>query len=336
MRILVTGANGFIGSFVVQESIKRGYTTYAAMRSTSDKSNLTGLSPKFIDLPYSDKDKLVSFLSEFKIHNEKWDYIVHTMGVTKCKNKEDFERINYSYTRNFIEALMETDMVPKHFVYLSSLSAWGEGDSINFSEIKENDLPHPNTYYGKSKLKTEQYIQSLGKGKLPYTIFRPTGVYGPKEKDYLVMLKTLRFHLNPGIGVGVQYITFIYVKDLVNAIFLAIDTKPQGKAYFVADGDVWTSDDYAKLAQRILGVKYVMNIKFPAPIVKGVAYLLDVIGGWLGTTPTLNLDKYYILTAKNWKCDISPLCNDLGFKAYYTLEKGLKECVDWYRKEGWL
>lgn len=336
MKILVTGANGFIGSFVIEEALNRGYLTYAAMRSSSDKSNLKGLSPHFIDLPYSNKDKLISYLYEWKKLHGKWDYIVHTMGVTKCKNKDDFDLINYRYTKNFIDALIETEMVPKHFVYLSSLSAFGEGNCISFSEIKANDTPSPNTYYGKSKLKTEQFIQSLNIYNFPYTIFRPTGVYGPKEKDYLVMLKTLQSHLNPGIGVGTQYITFIYVKDLVNAIFLALEKTPQGKAYFVADGDVWTSDEYAELAQKILGVKKVLNIKFPAPIVKGIAYLFDKVGGWFGFTPTLNLDKYYILTARNWKCDISPLCNDLGFKANYNLEQGLKECIDWYRKEGWL
>lgn len=335
MKILVTGANGFIGSFVIEEAQKRGYETYAAMRSSSDKSNLKGLTPHFIDLPYANKDKLISYLSEWKKSYGKWDYIVHTMGVTKCKNKEDFETVNYLYTKNFIEALLETEMTPQHFIYLSSLSAFGEGDSIHFTEIKPNDTPNPNTYYGKSKLKAEQFIQTLG-GTLPYTILRPTGVYGPKEKDYLVMLKTLQKYLNPGIDVGIQYITFIYVKDLVDVIFKALENGAKGKAYFVADGDVWTSDEYAKLAQKLLGIKHVVTLKFPAPIVKGIAFIFDKVGGCLGTTPTLNLDKYYILTARNWKCDITPLQKDLGFKAKYNLEQGLKESIEWYKKEGWL
>ena len=335
MKILVTGANGFIGSFIVEEALNRGYLTFAAMRSSSDKTNLNGVSPNFIDLPYSNKGKLISSLSEFKVSHGKWDYIIHTMGVTKCKNKSDFDLINFSYTRNFIEALIETEMVPKHFDYLSSLSAFGEGNCTDFSEIKLTDKANPNTYYGKSKLKSEEYIQSL-KGSLPYTILRPTGVYGPKEKDYLVMLKTLQKRINPGINVGVQYITFIYVKDLVNVIFKVLDNGAHGKAYFVADGDVWTSDEYAKLAQRLLRIKHVLTLKFPAPIVKGVAYIFDKVGGWLGTTPTLNMDKYYILTAKNWKCDITPLQKDLGFKAKYNLEQGLKESIEWYKKEGWL
>lgn len=335
MKILVTGANGFIGSFVIEEAQKRGYETYAAMRSSSDKSNLKGLTPHFIDLPYANKDKLISYLSEWKKSYGKWDYIVHTMGVTKCKKKEDFETVNYLYTRNFIEALLETEMTPQHFIYLSSLSAFGEGDSIHFTEIKPNDTPNPNTYYGKSKLKAEQFIQTL-RGTLPYTILRPTGVYGPKEKDYLVMLKTLQKYLNPGIDVGIQYITFIYVKDLVDVIFKALENGAKGKAYFVADGDVWTSDEYAKLAQKLLRIKHVLTLKFPAPIVKGIAFIFDKVGGYLGTTPTLNLDKYYILTARNWKCDIEPLQKDLGFNAKYNLEQGLKESIEWYKKEGWL
>ena len=117
-------------------------------------------------------------------------------------------------------------------------------------------------------------------------------------------------------------------------------TNTEGKceieAYFVADGDVWTSDEYAKLAQKLLGIKHVVTLKFPAPIVKGIAFIFDKVGGCLGTTPTLNLDKYYILTARNWKCDIEPLQKDLGFNAKYNLEQGLKESIEWYKKEGWL
>ena len=85
-----------------------------------------------------------------------------------------------------------------------------------------------------------------------------------------------------------------------------------------------------------MGINRVVSLKFPAPIVKGIAFIFDKVGGWIGSTPTLNLDKYYILTARNWKCDIEPLQKDLGFNAKYNLERGLKESIEWYKKEGWL
>ena len=335
MKILITGANGFIGSFVVEEALSRNMEVWAAVRSNSNKDNLEGLTPHFIDLPYGDKDKLKSLFEKQKKEHGKWDFVVHTMGLTKCKQKGDFDKVNYEYTKNLIEALMECDMTPLHFVYMSSLSAFGDGDKKTLREIRLDDTPTPNTYYGKSKLKSERYLQSLDVQKFPYTILRPTGVYGPKEKDYFVMLQTLSNHLNPGIGYAPQYITFIYVKDLVKVVFLAIEKKAYGKAYFVADGDVWTSDDYASLCKKLLGVK-ALTLKIPEFLAKAVCYAFDVVGGWFGVTPTLNVDKYNILVAKNWKCDVEPLKNELGFSADYQLEKGMKECIEWYRGKGWL
>ncbi|MBR2262693.1 MAG: NAD(P)-dependent oxidoreductase [Paludibacteraceae bacterium] len=335
MKILITGANGFIGSFVVEEAINRGFDTWAAMRSNSSKSNLAGLNPNFIDLPYGNIDELKKILLKQKDSFGKWDYVVHTMGLTKCKQKTDFDVVNFQYTQNLIKALIETEMVPDHFVYMSSLSAFGDGDKITLKEIRLDDEPKPNTYYGMSKLKSERFIQSLDSDQFHYTILRPTGVYGPKEKDYFVMLQTLSNHLNPGIGYTPQYITFIYVKDLVKTIFLSIEKKAYGKAYFVADGDVWTSDEYAELCKKLLGVK-ALTLKIPECVAKLVCYTFDKIGGLFGVTPTLNIDKYNILVAKNWKCDIQPLKEELGFVADYPLEKGMIECIDWYKANKWL
>jgi hypothetical protein len=104
----------------------------------------------------------------------------------------------------------------------------------------------------------------------------------------------------------------------------------------VADGDVWNSDDYTKLSMKKLGVAWAVPVRVPCFLVKAIAYTLDTVCGWFGVTPTLNKDKYNILSARNWKCDIEPLKKDLGFKADYPLEKGLEECIEWYRKEGWL
>ncbi|MDR1729245.1 MAG: NAD(P)-dependent oxidoreductase [Prevotellaceae bacterium] len=334
MKILITGATGFIGSFIVEESLKRGNETWAGVRKTSSMKFLPDSAIKTIDLPYSDKEKMVGMLTGQKAQHGKWDVIIHNMGLTKCENKSDFDRVNFDYTRNFILALQEADMVPEQFVYMSSLSAFGSGNPASLEEIKLNDVPVPDTLYGKSKLKAEEFIQSLP--GFPYTILRPTGVYGPREKDYFVMLQTLQRHLNPAIGFKPQYITFIYVKDLVKAIFLSIEKKAIGKAYFVADGDVWTSDEYADLVKKELGIKWAIPVKVPCMLVKALAYSLDTVGGWFGKTPTLNKDKYSILSALNWKCEVGALNKDLGFEPDYHLQQGLRECIEWYRKEKWL
>lgn len=333
MKILVTGASGFIGSFIVEEALNRG-EVWAGLRASSSKKYLPFQDLKFVDIPYAKRDEAVALLREHKEMFGKWDVIIHNMGLTKCKHVSDFDRVNFEYTKNFIEALIEADMVPNHFVYMSSLSAFGPGDPKSLAELKLDDEPKPNTAYGLSKLKTERYLRSLH--NFPYTILRPTGVYGPREKDYFVMLQTLSRHLNPAIGFKPQFITFIYVKDLVKTIFLCVEKGAIGKEYFVADGDVWNSDDYTKVSMEKLGVNWAVPVRVPCFLVKAIAYALDTVCGWFGITPTLNKDKYNILSARNWKCDIEPLKNDLGFKADYPLDRGLEECIEWYRKEGWL
>ena len=334
MKILITGASGFIGSFLVEKALDKEFETYAGIRKSSSKEYLKDEQIKFIDLKYSDVSELTKQLEDFKREHGKFDYIVHNAGVTKCNNKKDFDRINFEYTKNFVDALIATDMVPQKFVYMSSLSAWGPGNEKTLAPIMLSDKPNPNTIYGKSKLKSEEYIKSL-KG-FPYIFARPTGVYGPREKDYFVFNKTVKNGLIPSMGFKQQYLTFIYVRDLVDFVFTALESHVVQKGYFITDGHVYTSTEYANIVKRHLGKKRAIKIKVPLFIVKGISYFLDTVCGWFGKSPTLNKDKYKMLCAMNWICEIEPLRDDFNFEAQYDLDRGMKESIEWYRKEGWL
>ena len=241
-RILITGASGFIGSFLVEKALREGYETWAGVRKSSSREYLKDDRIQFLDLSFGDKNKLKEQLSHFKKKCGKFDYVVHNAGVTKCLDAEDFDKINFRYTANLIDALREVDAVPDKFVLMSSLSAFGVGDEENYTPIKITDTPNPNTAYGKSKLKAECYLRSMD--DFPYIILRPTGVYGPREKDYFLMIKTVKSGLDVGAGFKPQHLTFIYVKDLVDAVFLGLKSELKNKAYFVADGDVYTDREY--------------------------------------------------------------------------------------------
>ena len=336
-KVLITGANGFVGSFMVEEAIRRGYDVYAAMRAESSKANLAGLSPKFIDLPYADKNRMKKCLAGLRSVVGQFDLIIHTMGLTKCKHKSDFDVVNFEYTRNFVQALMESGMTPKHFIYLSSLSAFGSGDRKTLKPIELTDEPKPDTAYGASKLKTERFLATLDAKVFPYTILRPTGIYGPKEKDYFVMLKTLTRHLNPGIGFETQYITFIYVKDLVQAVFKSMEhDECVGKAYFLSDGDVYESVTFSDLIKKELGIKFLVRIKAPIWVLRIVTAVGDRWMKMTGKMSALNNDKFNILKQRNWMCDITPAKRDMDFKPEYNLERGVKEAIAWYKENGWL
>jgi nucleoside-diphosphate-sugar epimerase len=334
MKVLITGAAGFIGSFLVEESLKQGFDTYAGVRASSSRQYLKDEKIKFVDLKYNDKKLLAEQLSELKNTVGKFDYIIHGMGITKCKNKSDFDRINCGYTKNFVEALIESGSVPDKFVYISSLSAWGPGDSKTGQPIMLSDKPNPDTLYGASKLKAEQYIASLP--GFPYIFLRPTGVYGPREKDYFVFNKTVAGGIEPAMGFQTQYLTFIYVRDLVKLAFLACKSDIVQKAYFVTDGKEYTDKEYAAIVKKHLGRKHTLKLRVPLFLVKFISYSLDTVCGWFGQTPTLNKDKYNILRVMNWKCENKPAEDDFNFKADYDLDKGTEEAIKWYKQEKWL
>ena len=251
MKILITGASGFIGSFLVEKALEKEFDVYAGVRKSSNKQYLQDERINFIDLKYADKQALTEQLHDFKREHGKFDYIVHNAGVTKCNNKKDFDRINFEFTKNFVDALVDADMIPQKFVYMSSLSAWGPGDEKTMEPIMLCNEPRPNTAYGFSKLKAEQYIQSI-KG-FPYIFARPTGVYGPREKDYLVFNKTVKNGLEPSMGFKQQYLTFIYAKDLVNFVFLALESPIVRRGYFITDGHFYTNKEYGDIVKKHLG-----------------------------------------------------------------------------------
>lgn len=334
-KILITGASGFIGGFLVKEALRRGYETWAGIRAGSSRAHLQDERIHFIDLNYKDTSKLAAQLADFVAEHGAWDYIIHNAGLTKALEKLDFFRVNTGYTHHFIEALAKAHCEPRKFMLMSSLSSYGPGDEKNFTPIRLDDPQQPNTVYGTSKLKAENFLRD--QSYFPYVILRPTGVYGPGDKDYFMEIKSVRSGFDFAVGSTPQRITFIYVKDLARAAFMALENERIiNKHYFVADGDVHTDESFARMIQYILPKKHVFRARIPLGLVRIACKCSEGIGKLLKKSMTLNTDKYFILKQRNWICDITPLQDDLGFTPEYNLRKGLEESIAWYREQGWL
>ena len=330
----MTGASGFIGSFLVEGGLERGMQTWAGIRKTSSRKYLQDKRIRFAELNFGDKQKLKEQLAAHKQEHDGWDYIVHCAGVTKCLHKEDFDKGNFQATVNFVEALKELDMVPERFIYISSLSIFGPIHEEDYAPISERDEAQPNTAYGVSKLKSEKYLQSLT--DFPYVIYRPTGVYGPRERDYFLMAQSVKQHVDFAAGFKRQDITFIYVKDLVQAVYLGAKPEALHRAYFVSDGEVYASSTFSDLIKKELGNPWLLRIKCPLCLLKLISIVAETVAGWMGKTSTLNRDKYNIMKQRNWRCDISPIVKELGFCPEYLLERGVQETIAWYKEEKWL
>jgi nucleoside-diphosphate-sugar epimerase len=331
MKILITGASGFIGSFIVEEALRRGFETWAAVRKSSSKQWLQDKRIHFIELNLSKKTQLVK-----QLEGKDFDYVVHAAGVTKCLDKADFRRINTEGTKNLVDALIEVKMPLKRLVFVSSLSVFGAiKEQQPYEEIRESDVPQPNTEYGRSKLAAEQYLDSIG-SRIPYIILRPTGVYGPKEKDYFIMAKSIKQHSDFAVGYRQQDITFVYVEDVVQAIFLALEKGENGRKYFLSDGQVYQSATFSKLIHEELGRPWWIRLTVPEWVLRVVTFVGEYVGRMTGQVTALNNDKYNILRQRNWRCDIEPARKELGYEPKVMLDEGVKRTIKWYKDNRWL
>ena len=332
--ILITGASGFIGSFLVEEALHRGFETWAGVRASSSRKYLQEPGLHFLELDFAHADRLCEQLKAHREAHGAFDYVVHCAGVTKCIDPADFDRVNYGQTRTLVETLRSLGMTPRQFAFISTLSVFGPVHEDTYEPIRESDTPQPNTAYGRSKLKAERYL--LGLDGFPCVIYRPTGVYGPRERDYYLMAESIKRHVDLSVGYRRQDLTFVYVKDVVQAVFLGIEREVSGRAYFLSDGQVYASRTFSDLICRELGNPLIIRIKCPLFLLKVVSLLAERWAALRKTTSTLNRDKYNIMKQRNWQCDITPAVRELGYQPEYDLERGVKETIAWYKKEGWL
>ncbi|MDE6689158.1 MAG: NAD(P)-dependent oxidoreductase [Prevotella sp.] len=331
MKILVTGASGFIGSFIVEEALRRGMDTWAAVRGSSKRDFLQDGRIHFIELNLSSRSQL-----EEQLHGHQFDYVVHAAGVTKCLNDSDFFEINTEGTKNLVNALLSLQMPVKRFVYVSSLSIFGAiRETQPYEEILESDTPMPNTNYGRSKLQAELWLDSL-QAPFPYVILRPTGVYGPRERDYFMMAKSIRQHTDFAVGFRQQDITFVYVLDVVQAVFLACEKGQTGRKYFLSDGQVYQSATFSNFIRKELGNPWWIRVTAPIWLLRVITFFGDKIGHITGKISALNNDKFHILKQRNWRCDIEPARRELGYEPQYTLTEGVPLTIKWYKENGWL
>ena len=331
MKILVTGASGFIGSFVVQEALDRDFHVWAAVRHSSSREYLGDARINFIELDFSDEARLTEQLRPYS-----FDYVVHAAGVTKSSNVDDFYNINSEGTRRLVAAILALGMPLKKFVYLSSLSVYGPiRDSYPHLDILLSDNPRPNTHYGKSKLMAENHLRAV-RDRLNYTILRPTGVYGPREKDYFMMVKSIKRHADLSVGFSQQDITFVYISALVQAVFLALEQKASGGKYFITDGEVYTSSDFCELVSAELGNPWCTHLTVPVWAMSLACSVGEWWGKSTGRVTALNRDKFNILRQRNWRCDVGAAMTDLGYSPKVKLSEGVKLTIDWYKANGWI
>lgn len=330
-KILITGASGFLGYHLINEAKKISLEIHAAIRNSSKVEHLIGLADKFVELPYRHVEHLAAILEK-----EQYDYIVHAAALTRAKDDRAYELVNVQYSENLALAAVASGIPLKSFVFVSSLAAIGPIAFGSDAYIDEHTVTNPVTAYGRSKRQAEEKLLKIE--RLPLTIIRPTAIYGPRERDLLVLFKSIARGLDAYIGKEPQRLTFVHGEDVATAILKAALHKSgskQQKTYNITDGHVYNRYEVAKIVQEITQKKGV-RLHLPLPVVKAAASLLEFSYRWSSKTPVLYAERIKELTASNWACDISAAKHCLQYKPKFDLATGLKQTMAWYKEQKWI
>ena len=151
-----------------------------------------------------------------------------------------------------------------------------------------------------------------------------------------MMATSTKAHTDFDVGFKQQDITFVYVTDVVQAVFLACEKGVTGRRYFLSDGEVYQSSTFSNLIRKELGNPWWIRITAPLWVLRIVTFCGEYIGKMTGKVTALNNDKYNIMRQRNWRCDIEPARRELGYEPQVKLEEGVKRSIAWYKKENWL
>jgi nucleoside-diphosphate-sugar epimerase len=327
MKILLTGANGFVGSHILDNLCARGLATAALLRPASNKrfiqAHLPRLEVRVGSL--SDPQSLDAALQDVT-------HVIHCAGCTKALHKSEFYEVNQAGTRNVVEAVNRQQGRIQRLVHLSSLAAGGPASPDK--PAREDDLPHPVSEYGRSKLASERELH--GACKTEYVILRPPAVYGPRDEAFLPLFKAVKAHILPRFGGGRQTLSLVFAEDLAEAVATCL-THPAagGKTFYVASGEVTTA---RAMTGEIAGQMktWTLPLSLPAVALWPLCCLQETIS-WLTRRPgVLSRQKYAELRAPGWVCDPTRLRQEVGFVGGTTLNNGIAKTLAWYRQEGWL
>lgn len=323
--VLVTGATGFVGGHLSEALARQGVRTRLLVRSAKRLTFTPGKFHEVVCGDVTDAPTLEKALKGVKT-------VFHLAGVLRGFDLEDFRRVNAEGTRNVALFARRSGTV-RRFVYVSSLSA--AGPSVLGHPKKETDRCAPVSFYGETKWEGEQAVRRILGKTVPWTILRPGGVYGPREKDILQYFQMARIGLAFLPGNGRQSVSYVQVEDLVDAILRsAVSSRAVGKTYFVAESDA----DWLQLLDLIgkaVG-RHPLSLKIPLPLVKLSALVSEAVGRFRGKAAILNCDKVKEASQAAWTCDSSKIRLELGWRPRWTLKEGLKQAAESYRLAGWI
>ena len=323
-KVLVTGATGFLGKYVIEELVDQGYQVRAFGRNSKVGRSLENSSVSFFQGDLTKADDVLEACKGM-------DLVVHAGALSTVWGPwEDFYQANVLGTKYVLEACRQTGI--QRLVYVSSPSIYAAPkDQL---AIKESDAPEENNLnnYIRSKLASEKLFKDYP--DVPSIILRPRGLFGIGDTSILPRVINLSQKIGiPLIGDGRQLMDMTCVENVALAIRLALETPQANDAiYNITNGEPRAFRDL--LEESLTGLGYPIKYrKIPASLLSGIASCLEFLYKTLNLKgePALTRYTYYLLRYSQ-TLDISKAERELGYRPKISISEGIEQYVQDYRK----
>jgi nucleoside-diphosphate-sugar epimerase len=256
------------------------------------------------------------------------EVLVHAAGLTRAARASAFAAVNVSGTRAVVDA---ANAAGARLIAISSQAAIGSGTVDRPS--REDDASRPLTPYGRSKLAAETVVRSYA--RVPWTIVRPSAVYGPRDRQFLPLFRFAARGLFLQAADPTTPYTFIYVDDLTRGVVLAAaDEHAAGRTMFLGHPDPLTAEILLRQLATVFGRRYRPR-RVPRLALRAAA-LLGEWSWWFGLEPVLDRARLAELDAEGFVCAVDRARDVLGFSAVVPLQEGVERTARWYRSQGWV
>ncbi len=328
MKVLITGATGFVGSHVVDVLLERGHDVFYIARSTSNMRWLDGKKVTRVDGSLFDVDSLKDAVTGI-------DALIHVAGLTAAKNEAEFRKGNLDATQNLIDAVRAYNPGLKSFVHTSSLTVCGPAPSLERPTTEDQTDLRPLTAYGRTKKLAEDAVRQAM--DIPWTIVRPPAVYGPRDAAILSFFQAVHKGLATLIGFGDSRVSLVHARDLARGIVMAME-QPVAihQTYFITSDEFYSWPQIVDVTKTAMGKSFVLPVRLPHSLVLGIAGTVGFFGKLSGKPPVLDYEKGLDLIQPYWICSSEKARRDLGYRQEVSLEDGIRGTVQWYREHKWL
>jgi len=324
--ILVTGATGFTGGHLCQRLIADGHRVRALVRDTSRCDQLRRWGVDLVAGDLRDRGSL-------RRATDGVDVVYHIGALFRPENvtRRDMWETNVEGTRNCLDAAVEAGV--ERFVHCSTVGVHGD---IENPPADERAPFRPGDYYQDSKTEGEKIVQRyIAENRLPIVVFRPGGIYGPRDLRFLKLLKAVKNRKFVMIGSGEIVYQMIYIADLVDGILLCGNNdRAIGNTYILTGDEPVTLNELVRLISEVFGVRP-RRLRVPVTPVYLAAMGCELACKPLGINPPLYRRRVDFFRKTRW-FDISKAKTELGFKPATDLRTGIERTAEWYRKNGHL